>query len=147
MPSNTGKVVLTLGVFAAIGVILLTPVVTAVNSNTGTVSVTDENVTAQTGERVDLRGYDIDPATVTVEAYNDTSGSWETTTEYTLYEQPGEIQFDVTNSTLIQDGETVRVDYDYQATGELTALVAGFVPVGVGLFIFVGIARRVEGMM
>jgi hypothetical protein len=139
--------VLALGVFAAIGVIFLAPVVTAVNSNTGTVSVANENVTAQTGERVDLRGYDIDPATVTVEAYNDTSGSWETTTEYTLYEDPGEIQFDVQNSTLIEDGEQTRVTYDYQATGELTALVAGFVPVGVGLFIFVGIARKVQELM
>jgi len=139
--------VLTLGVFAAIGVIFLAPVVTAVNSNTGTVAVADENVTAQTGERVDLRGYDIDPATVSVEAYNDTSGSWETTTEYTLYEQPGKIEFDVNNSTLIQDGEQVRVSYEYQATGELTALVAGFVPVGVGLFIFVGIAGKVQELM
>jgi hypothetical protein len=147
MPSKTGRMVLTLGVFAAIGVIFLAPVVTAVNSNTGTVSVTDENVTAQSGERVDLRGYDIDPATVTVEAYNDTSGSWETTTEYTLYEHPGEIQFDVQNSTLIQDAEQARVTYDYQATGEVTALVAGFVPVGVGLFIFVAIGRKVEEMM
>ena len=147
MPSKTGRIVLALGVFAAIGVILLTPVVTAVNSNTGTVSVTDENVTAKTGERVELRGYDIDPSTTTVEAYNDSSGSWETTTEYTLYEQPGDIQFDVQNSTLIEDGEQVRVTYDYQATGELTALVAGFIPVGVGLFIFVGIARNIEKMM
>ncbi|QGX95925.1 hypothetical protein EI982_14590 [Haloplanus rallus] len=147
MPSKTARMVMTLGVFAAIGVIMLTPVVTAVNANTGTVSVTDETVTAQTDERVDLRGYDIDPASVTVEAYNDSSGSWEMTTEYTLYDQPGEIQFDVQNSTLIDDGEEVRVTYDYQATGELTALVAGFIPVGVGLFIFVGIARRVETMM
>jgi hypothetical protein len=147
MPSKTARVVMALGVFAAIGVIMLSPIVAAVNSNTGTVSVTDEMVVAQDGERVDLAGYDIDPSTVTVEAYNDTSGSWETTTEYTLYEQPGEIQFDVQNSTLIQDGEDVRVDYDYQATGELTALVAGFIPVGVGLFIFVGIANRVQKMM
>lgn len=147
MPSKAAKVVMTLGVFAAIGVIMLAPIVTAVNSNTGTVSVTNETVTAQTGERVDLRGYSIDPATVTVEAYNDTSASWETTTEYTLYEDPGEIQFDVQNATNIEDGEDVRVDYKYQATGELTALVAGFIPVGVGLFIFVAIARRVEGLM
>lgn len=147
MPSKTARIVLALGVFAAIGVILLTPVVTAVNSNTGTVSVTDENVTAQTGERVSLSGYDIDPSTTTVEAYNDTSGSWETTTEYTLYEQPGEIEFDVQNSTLIEDGEQVRVTYDYQATGELTALVAGFIPVGVGLFIFVAISRNIQELM
>lgn len=147
MPSRTARIVMALGVFAAIGVIMLSPIVTTVDSNTGTVTVTDENVTAQTGERADLGGYDIDPATVTVEAYNDSSSSWETTTEYTLYEQPGEIEFDVTNSTLIDDGETVRVDYDYQATGELTALVAGFIPVGVGLFIFVAIATRVEKMM
>jgi hypothetical protein len=147
MPSNTGRMVLTLGVFAAIGVIILAPVVTAVNANTGTVSVTDETVTAQTDERVELRGYDIDPGTVTVEAYNDSSGSWEPTTEYTLYEQPGDIQFDVQNATNIEDGEDVRVTYDYQATGELTALVAGFVPVGVGLFIFVAIGRKVEETM
>jgi len=147
MPSKAAKVVMTLGVFAAVGVIMLAPVVAAVNSNTGTVSVTDETVVAQSGERVALSGYDIDPATVTVEAYNDTSGSWETTTEYTLYDQPGDIQFDVQNATNIEDGEEIRVDYDYQATGELTALVAGFIPVGIGLLIFVPIARRVEGLM
>jgi hypothetical protein len=147
MPSKTARIVMALGVFAAIGVIMLTPIVTAVNSNTGTVSVTNETVTAQTGERVDLRGYDVDPSTVTVEGYNETSDSWETTNEYTLYEQPGEIQFDTENSALIDDGDEVRVTYDYQATGELTALVAGFIPVGVGLFIFVAIANRVQGMM
>lgn len=147
MPSKQTQTVVMLGLFAAIGVIGLSVVAPVVAQNTGTVSITNETVTATSGEYSSLQGYDIDPATAVVYGHNDTSGSYETTTEYTLNEGAGEIQFDIQNSTLIEDGEDVKVTYDYQATDSLTGLVAGYLPLGIGLLVMVTIATRIEGLM
>jgi len=147
MPSNNAQTVVMLALVAAIGVIGLAVAAPVVSSNTGTQSVTNETVTATTGEYSSLDGFDIDPSTTVVYGYNDTSGSYETTTEYTLNEGPGEIQFDIQNSTLIDDGEDVKVTYDYQATDSLTGLVAGYLPLGIGLMVLVTVASRIEGLM
>ncbi|RDZ99789.1 hypothetical protein DEQ92_20805 [Haloferax sp. Atlit-6N] len=147
MPSKKATLVVGLALAAAVGVIGLSVAAPVVNSSTGTVSQTNETVTASTGDVESLRGYNIDAASVVVYGYNDTSGSYETTTEYTLYEDPGDIEFDIQNSTLIDDGEDVKVTYDYQATSGITSLVAGYLPLGIALMVLVTVASRVEELM
>lgn len=144
-PSKSATIVLSLAVFAAIGVILLGPISTVVADNTGTANVTDENVTVDSNSTYyDLRGYDIDASTVVVEAPN--GSGYEQTNEYELNESEGTIRFN-TSGSIIDLGENVRVDYDYQASDPTTALVIGFIPVGVGLLIFAVIGRRVQSVM
>ena len=149
MANRTAQIVVGLAVFAAVGVIMIGPVDSVVQNNTGTVSITNETVHANFNESVDLKGYDIDPGSETVWALNDSSGSYEQVTasgDYTLHEATGAISFNE-SSSLIQSGEEVKVSYDYQASGELASLVIGFIPLGVGLLIFAGIANRVTGLM
>ena len=148
MASGTAKVVLMLSVFAVVGVIMLNPVTTTVNGNTGQQSVTNETHAVDFDEALELRGYDIDPASETVYGYNQTSGSYEVApdSDYTLADNSGELTLE-SSSSLFDEGEDVKVSYDYQASDDLTTLVVGFIPLGVGLMIFVGIASRVEGML
>lgn len=149
MPTRTAQVVLALAIFATVGVIMIGPVVGVVNQNTGDTSITNETVTADYNETADLQGYNIDPATETVYGLNDTSGQYEVASEpgdYTLLEDPGELEFN-SSSTLIQEGEQVKVSYTYQASDDLTTLVIGFVPLAIGLLIFVVVAQRAGSML
>lgn len=146
---KAAKIVLSLALFAAIGVIFLGPIITTVNGNTGTQAVTNETFVADSGNYTDLQGYDINENSETVYGYNESSGSFEVASEGSDYEmdyEAGRIKPN-SSSTLIDDGEDVKVTYDYQATSGITTLIIGFIPVGVGLFIFVGVANRVQGMM
>lgn len=147
MPTRAAKVVLTLAVFTAVAVIMLNPIISTVNGHTGTQTVTNETVQADFNENIDLQGYNVVDGSETVWGYNQTSGSYEqaTASDYTIHNEPGTISFN--NTSLIDSGENVKVTYDYQATGETSALVLGFIPVGVGLFIFYAIASKVQGMM
>lgn len=134
--------ILGLALATVIGMVFFAPVVDAVNSNTGTQSVTNETVAAQHGEYVDLSGYDIDSGE-TVYGFNDSSGEYETMsgggTNYTMNYSAGSIQ--VTNGDgTIQDGEDIKVSYDYQAAGELASLVIGFIPVGFAVLLFAKLA-------
>lgn len=148
MPTQTAKTVLALGVFAAVAVILLNPIISTVNGHTGVQSIENETVAAQFDESVDLQGYDIDNSSETVWAYNDTSGSYEQATEGTDYKlNPGPGTIELYNTSLVDSGEDVKVSYDYQATGDLAALVLGFLPIGVALFIFVNISNAVQRVM
>jgi len=146
MPSKQAQLVVGLALAAAVAIIGLAVAAPVVTSSTGTVSVTNETVTASS-ETIDLNGYNIDPATVVVYGYNDSSGSYETTNDYTLSERPGEIQVDPANSTLIDDGETVKITYDYQATDGITSLVTGYLPLGLGLVALVVLSSRLEELM
>lgn len=141
--------VLGLAIFAAVGVIMIGPVSSVVADNTGTTTVTNETVNADFTETVDLRGYDIDQGTETVYGFNDTAGAYEVASspgDYTINYDAGKLDVN-SSSTLIQDGEEVKVSYDYQAAGTIATLVIGFVPLALGLLIFVGIANRVTGAL
>lgn len=145
---RTGQVaamVLGLAIFAAVGVIMIGPVSSVVSDNTGTTAVTNETIYADYNESADLRGYNIDENSETVWGYNDTSGAYEKATsgtDYTMNYDAGSIDIE-SSSSLIDDGEEVKVSYDYQASDPLTTLVVGFIPLAVGLLIFVGVAQRV----
>lgn len=148
-PNRTASVVLALAVFAAVGVILLGPVAGVVADNTGVQEVTNETVNADYDQSVDLRGYDIDENSETVWRLNNTSGDYEEATSGTDYEMnydAGTIEFN-DSSTLIDDGEEVKVSYDYRAADQLTTLIVGFIPLAVGLLIFVGVAKRTTEML
>lgn len=148
MASGSSKIVLSLAVFAAVGVIMLSPISTTVSSNTGMQSVANETHAVDFNQTIDLRGYDVDPGSETVYGYNQTSGNYEVApaSDYTLTESSGELDLN-SSSTLFDEGEDVKVSYDYRASDALTTLVVGFIPLGVGLLIFMGIASRVEGML
>ncbi|WP_423745103.1 hypothetical protein V5735_03495 (plasmid) [Haladaptatus sp. SPP-AMP-3] len=148
MASGSAKVVITLSVFAAVGLILLSPVNSTVTNNTGSQAVVNETHAVGFNESIDLRGYNIDPASETVFGYNDTSGSYEVApaSDYTLTDGSGTLDLK-SSSTLFDEGEDVKVSYDYQASDDLTTLVVGYIPVGMGILIFFGISRAVGGMV
>lgn len=146
---NPAKVVIAVVVAVVVGMLFLQPVMTAAESNTGQQSITNETVTAETGTFVELDGYAIDANSETVYGYNDSSGSYEQATQGTDYElnyDGGELKV-LNGSTLIQDGEDVKISYDYQASGQTTSLVAGFVPVMLVLLLFVSIALKVTDFL
>lgn len=139
------------GVILAVvtGMIFMPAVVDAVDTSTGTQTVTNETVSAQYDEGVDLDGYQVESGTVTVYGYNDSSASYETATEGTDYEvklEPGELKV-LNGSTLIEDGEDVKVSYDYEASGATTTLVVGFVPLMIGVLLFTHVARKTDNML
>lgn len=148
MAGKSGMVVLFV-VAAIIGVIFLGPVSDAAAENTGVQTVTNETVTAQSGEFVELGGYDIDENSETVYGYNDTSGSYEEAVEGTDYEMDyngGEFKA-LNGSSLIDDGEDAKVSYDYQASNAMTTTVVGFIPVMLGTLIFAKLAMGVNKEM
>ncbi|QLD84620.1 hypothetical protein HWV23_02745 [Natronomonas halophila] len=131
-------------VAVTIAAVLFSPIATTIGDNTGTQAVDNETVTASHGEYVDLRGYDIQTDSETVYYTNDTSGEWEEATPGTDYEMdypPGSIQ--TLSSGSIDDGEEIRVSYDYQATDGTTTTVITMVPMFVGLLILGTLAARV----
>lgn len=134
---------------AVIGVIFLGPVSQAANENTGTQNVTNETVAADYGNVVDLGGYNIDENSETVYGYNDTSGSYEVATsgtDYNMSYQSGGIEV-LSSSSLIEDGEDIKVSYTWQASNSFTTTVVGFIPVMLGVLIFAKLANGVTREM
>lgn len=125
-----------------VGMLLLPAVNDAATNNAGVQTVTNESVTAQTGESVNLRGYDILSGTDTVFGFNDTSGEFEEVDEGTDYELDrgnGRITA-LESSSIIQDGETMKVSYEYRAADQNTTTVLQYLPTmyGVLILVFVG---------
>lgn len=146
-----GKAALIVGVALALvlGMVFLQPVVSAANDNTGTQTVTNESVTANVGTFVDLGGYSLADGSETVYMLNDTSGEYEVATSGTDYEMSyndGAIKA-LETSTHIDDGENVKVSYDYQASDGLTETVGTFVPVMLATLLLVVAANGVRKEM
>lgn len=149
MASKTAGVVLASVLAVVVGMVFFPVVVDAVDTSTGTQSVSNETVTAQVGEYVEVSGYNIESGTVTVYGYNDTSSSYEQATEGSDYEvklEEGSLKA-LSGSSLIDDGEDVKVSYDYQASGATTTLVIGFVPLMIGVLLFWTVASKTQEMM
>jgi hypothetical protein len=122
-----------------IGAVLFIPFSSAIASNTGTQSVAGENVTADIGNYTDLNGYDVDSTTVTVD---NSTGATVDSADFTVNETDGSllIESSVTN---VNDGETLNVSYDYQATDGQTTTVATLLPLLLALLLLVTLAGRI----
>lgn len=127
----------------AITATLLVPLNDVVTGKTGTVS-TSENVTAVDGEYVDLQGYEIQQGTLNA---TDSDGNTIDSANYSVDYDTGRIKFNTSASTVISDGDTATVSYDYQATDSSTTTIAALVPLLAVLFMLVVIADKLrEGM-
>jgi hypothetical protein len=142
----SGKQIAALLIGVTIAATLFTPITTSISENTGNVEVQDETLTATVGEENDLRGYDIDDGTISVE-YDNGSG-YQTATEGTDYSA------DLDAGTItplasgnIDDGAELRVDYDYQATSGSTTTIVGLIPLFMGLIIMVAMYAKMREMM
>lgn len=143
MPS--AKTIATILVAVTIGAVLMTPIMSTINDNTGEVDVTDEELTAANGSWQDLDGYSIVSGSETVEYRTNTSDSWTeaTSTDYELDEEAGEIRF--TDAGNVSEGDYVSINYTYEATDSTTTTVLGIVPVLVALLLLVSLASKVQG--
>ncbi|MCG1002869.1 MULTISPECIES: hypothetical protein [Halobacterium] len=148
MASNTPTIVVAVTVAVIVGFLFLQPVMTAAQDNTGEQNITNETVVAESGEYVDLDGYSVNTGSETVYAQNSSGDYVEATsgTDYEINYDRGELQA-LNSSTLIQDGEELRVSYTYQASGGTTALIAGFIPVMFVLLLFVTVAMKVTDFL
>jgi len=145
MVSGKASVVIGFALAAVIGLIFLGPIVGAVNDNTGAQTVTNESVTANTGQFVDLGGFDLVDGSETVYGLNDTSGNYEVATAGSDYEMDnldGEVKA-LSGSSLIEDGEAMKVTYDYTASGSVTSTVVGFIPVMIATLLLFVISQGV----
>lgn len=141
----SAKTIVGVTLAVAIAAILLGPVVTAVNGQTGTQTVTNETVTADTGNWSEFDGYQVVDGSVTVYGYNDSADSYEEATEGTDYElrlESGEIKA-LEGSSLIEDGETVKLSYDYEATDDMTSTILGYGPVFLGVLLIATLGTKI----
>lgn len=145
----SGSKVAVVLIAATVAAVLFTPFATTVADNSGTVTVTNESVTADLDNPVDLEGYRIVSGSETVWGFNDTSGNYEQLsagTDYNLHEQNGSITF-LSTSTVVQDGETAKVSYDYEATDQTTATIVDLLPLFVALLILATLATQIMNRM
>lgn len=148
MASDATKILgVLLGVtFAAV---LLAPTINVALGGSGDVTVQNETVAADYDNYVDLEGYDVNSNSETVYGFNDTSGAYEEAVS------PGDYAFDYvegririnSSSTLIQDGEDVKVTYTYARTSGSTTTVVQLIPMFLGLLIMVVLASEINGRM
>jgi hypothetical protein len=139
---SSGKII-AIVLAVVLGIVVMQPVVGAVNDNTGTVTEA-ENVTADLGNYSDLGGYDVVDGTVVVEPAGGGT-AYSEGTDYEVALDNGSIK--TLSSGGISDGETLNVTYDYEATDSSTTTVLGFVPVMFGVLLFVVVSRGVMGGM
>lgn len=137
------------GLFVAVTIAaaLFVPFATSVTDNTGAQSVTNESITADVNESVDLSGYDIDSGSETVWWLNSTSGSYEQVTspdDYSMTYDAGEISFNASGQ--VDDGDSVKVTYDYQATSGTVTTIAEQLPLFFALLVLGVIAGKLMEM-
>lgn len=142
------KTIMAVIIAVTIAATLFAPVANAVTDNSGSVSITNETVTAQYGQYVDLEGYDIDDGSETV-WMQEGDGSYTQGTETTDYEMAnanGSVQA-LSGSSTIDDGETIKVSYTYQATSSQAETVLVIIPLMMGVLMLGVMAGKIMGMM
>jgi hypothetical protein len=141
-----GKQIAALLIGVTIVATLFTPITTSIAENTGTSTVEDERLVATLDEANELRGYQIQDGTVTVE-YDDGAGYTTATqgSDYTIDREAGTITPLSTGN--ISGGDELRVDYTYQATSGSTTTIVGLVPLFMGLIILVTMYAKMREMM
>lgn len=139
---------MTVMIAVAIAATLIAPFATATSDNTGTQSVVNESVTADTGSYVDLGGYDINQGSETIYWYNSTSGSNETLSSPSDYEiryDTGDLKANASGP--VSDGDQLYANYTYQATGGTTTALAKLLPVFFVLVILVSLVSKVTDIL
>jgi hypothetical protein len=102
---------------------LFGPFVSAVSSNTGVQTVTNETITASTGEYVDLEGYTLNESSVRVFNTTDELVAGE---DYEVGAQNGSIL--ALSGGSISDGESIDVSYRYAITEGPASTIADLIP-------------------
>jgi hypothetical protein len=144
MVSNRMRKIVVIGLVIVLGVVFLQPVVAVINDNTGVQSVGNESVTADLGNFTELNGYSLVNGSVEV---TDDSGTtiYSEGTDYEVDYEAGKLKALTGGS--ISDGESLLVDYDYEATESGTTTVLGFVPVMFGVLLLVASARGIQSKL
>lgn len=139
----SSKSIVALVVALTIAATVFTPVVDSVNSNTGDVTVDNETATATLDEYSDLKGFNIDETSETVEYYN--GSAWVTATEDTDYEMSyGNGSVKPLSGGDISDGDDMRVTYTYAATDGTTTTVVGMIPLFMALLMLGTLANKIQ---
>lgn len=130
-----------------IGAVFFVPVVDVLDQSTGEVEIENEAVTndANFNEAFDLKGFDIQPDSETVEVWDAGTDSWVTLTAGTDYEidnEQGTIEF--IEAGEVTEGDEVRASYIYQATDGMITSIAGLLPVFLALLLLVPMANKVS---
>lgn len=129
----------------AIAATLLSPVISIVGDNSGTVDVNNETLTASPGEYQELRGYNIEDGET---VYYDSGAGYtvgNAGTDYVVNQSGGSILFNESGN--VADGDPVKVTYSYQATDGATTSILTLVPLLFALLIVGTMAAKVTGMM
>lgn len=128
---------------ATIAAVLFMPFSNAVADNSGDIDIQNESVTADTGEYVDLDGYNIESGE-TVYWFNETSDSYEEVSSGTDYEMSyGDGSIQAVDGGAVSDGDELLVSYTYASTDEMTTTVMTLVPMFLALLILVFLARPI----
>lgn len=122
MPS--GQRVISVAITLVVVAALFGPFVSAVSDNTGTQSVTNETVTASTGDYVNLDGFDIEGTSVVV--YNASDDVMTEGTDYEVNTDNGSVL--ALSGGDIGDGTDIKVSYDYAQTSDVATTVADLIP-------------------
>lgn len=144
----SAKSIAAVAVAITVAAVFIGPIASVVGANTGSQTVTNESVTADVGNYVDLGGYNIDSGSETVYWLNSSSGSYEqvsSSTDYTMAYQNGSIRAD--SGGTIGDGDSLKVTYTYAASGGLTSTILGYSPLFIALILLAVMYGEMEGMM
>lgn len=126
MPGKKSKAFIGLMIGLMIAGILLGPLNTAIASNTGVQSVTNESVTVALDEDVQLTGWQVQSGTVTVR--NASTGTVVPQSgNYTVALEPGTVNVSSSNTASLDEGDEILVTYDYASTDATATLIAGFI--------------------
>lgn len=132
----------------AVGAIFIGPFSSIVTSTTESKHVTNESLTADPGTWQDLDENSLVGGSETVFAENTTSGDFETAEKDTDYEfnySHGRIK-PLNSSTVIQDGDELKVTYDWKRARGQTAQVIGLLPLFVAVFMVLIIGGQIGKM-
>jgi len=140
--SSTGGAVAGVLIAITIVAVLVGPLASTVDGNSGTVGV-NESLTADPGTVQELEGYRITSNFTATETGTGTELS--SGTDYTLHEENGTIEF--IDSTNLDPGDDVDAVYEYEATDSITGTIADLLPLFAGLLILGTVAMRIRQMM
>jgi hypothetical protein len=130
---------------AAILMAVFTPFSGIVDDTSGRQTVVDEELTADVGVYQELSGYSLVDGSVDVDRYNATSDSFEnvSSNDYEVDLPGGQIK--PLASGAIQDGDRLRIDYEYRATSGPTAEILELMPLILAVVVLAIVGSKITG--